>query len=261
MFKTILFPLNRSPETRQAVDVAINLVQTYQSTIYLFAVVDPEAPESDLQSSQVLISEIESHFAAACISAKSQITEGKAAFVICDYADEINADLIVMGSHGTGGLKEAFLGSNTQRVLRTVSTPVLVIKNEIPVDFKKIVFAATFKEDVHKAFAKILNFAKVYGSDVHLLYVNMPYNFEDSTSSNQRMHEFAAQYPNHQFKQHIFNAFDEESGIIKFSKTNGIDLIATTTHGKSGFMQMLSPSITESLANHSSLPVLSVNLK
>ena len=100
MFKTILFPLNRSPETRQAVDVAINLVQTYQSTLYLFAVVDPEAPESDRQSSQVLISEIESHFAAVGIPAKSQISEGKAAFVICDYADEINADLIVMGSRG-----------------------------------------------------------------------------------------------------------------------------------------------------------------
>ena len=89
----------------------------------------------------------------------------------------------------------------------------------------------------------------------------MPYNFEDSTTSSQRLLEFASQYPNHQFKQHIFNAFDEESGIIKFSKTHGIDLIATTTHGKSGFMQMLSPSITESLANHSSIPVLSVNLK
>lgn len=195
------------------------------------------------------------------LNVKSYITETSGIEVIKNHVDEHDIDLIVMGSHGTGGLKEAFLGSNTQRVLRTVSTPVLVIKNEIPVDFKKIVFAATFKEDVHKAFAKILNFAKVYGSDVHLLYVNMPYNFEDSTTSNQRMQEFAAQYPNHQFKQHIFNAFDEESGIIKFSKTNGIDLIATTTHGKSGFMQMLSPSITESLANHSSLPVLSVNLK
>lgn len=175
--------------------------------------------------------------------------------------EQHDIDLVVMGSQGTGGLKEVFLGSNNQRVLRTVSAPVLVVKNEMPADLKKIVFAATFKEDVHKAFAKILTFAKVYGSDVHLLYVNMPYNFEDSTTSVQRMQEFAAHYPTHQFKQHIFNAFDEESGIIKFSKINGIDLIATTTHGKSGFMQILSASIIERSANHSSLPILSINLK
>jgi nucleotide-binding universal stress UspA family protein len=128
MFKTILFPLNRSPETRQAVDVAINLVQTYQSTIYLFAVVDPEAPESDRQSSQVLISEIESHFAAAGISAKSQISEGKAAFVICDYADEINADLIVMGSRGMSLTEEHPDGSSvSQKVINLSPCPVLVI--------------------------------------------------------------------------------------------------------------------------------------
>jgi nucleotide-binding universal stress UspA family protein len=128
MFKTILFPLNRSPETRQAVDVAINLVQTYQSTLYLFAVVESEATESDRQSSQALISEIESHFGEAGISAKSQISEGKAAFVICDYADEINADLIVMGSRGMSLTEEHPDGSSvSQKVINLSPCPVLVI--------------------------------------------------------------------------------------------------------------------------------------
>jgi len=195
------------------------------------------------------------------LKAKSYITETSGIEIIKNHVEEHEIDLLIMGSHGASGFKEAFLGSNTQRVLRTVSAPVLVVKNELPENFSRIVFAATFKEDVHNAFAKILNFARIYGSDIHLLYVNMPYNFEDSFTSAQRMQEFAALYPTQVFKQHIFNAFDEESGILKFAKTNGIDLIATTTHGKSGFMQMLSPSITESLANHSSLPVLSVNLK
>ena len=75
------------------------------------------------------------------------------------------------------------------------------------------------------------------------------------------MLKFAAHYPGNNFTTNIFNAFDEESGILKFSALNNIDLIALTTHGKSGFIQMLSPSVTESLANHSSLPVLSVNVK
>jgi nucleotide-binding universal stress UspA family protein len=171
-------------------------------------------------------------------------------------------DLIVVGSHGSSGFREAFLGSNTQKMLRKSKAPVLVVK-ALPknLDFKNIVFASSFREDVHEAFAKILAFAKIFGAKIHLLYVNMPYNFEVSSSSFERMQSFADQYPGNDFEMHIYNAFDEESGILKFSHSNNIDLIATTTHGKSGFIQMLSPSITESLANHSSLPVLSVNLK
>jgi nucleotide-binding universal stress UspA family protein len=89
----------------------------------------------------------------------------------------------------------------------------------------------------------------------------MPYNFEETDTSAERIHEFSSKYPGSNFKFHIYNAFDEESGILNFSKLNNIDLISTSTHGKSGFMQILSPSITESLANHSQLPVLSVNTK
>jgi superfamily II DNA or RNA helicase len=86
------------------------------------------------------------------LNAKSYITETSGIDVIKNHVDEHDIDLIMMGSHGTGGLKEAFLGSNTQRVLRTVSTPVLVIKNEIPVDFKKIVFEYSVKEGIDEGY-------------------------------------------------------------------------------------------------------------
>lgn len=181
---------------------------------------------------------------------------------ITKHVKDHEIDLVVMGSHGSSGFQEAFLGSNTQKVLRKTKTPVLVLK-DLPekIDFQHIVFASSFREDVHDAFLKILGFAKLFGATIHLLYINMPYNFEISSNSMKRMQEFSEQYPGNNFQLHIYNAFDEESGILKFSHANDIDLIATTTHGKTGFIQMISPSITESLANHSSLPVLSVNLK
>lgn len=274
--KKILIPTDFSSFAKLAENTAMTIASKSNAAIEFIHLMDipkylspsataatelPEELKSKIGAAHQYLNELVQLAEQKGLQAKSYVTETSGIEIIKNHVEQHDIDLVVMGSHGTGGLKEAFLGSNTQRVLRTVSSPVLVVKNEMPADLKNIVFAATFKEDVHKAFAKILNFAKIFGSDVHLLYVNMPYNFEDSTTSAQRMQEFAAQYPTHQFKQHIFNAFDEESGIIKFSKTNGIDLIATTTHGKSGFMQMLSPSITESLANHSSLPVLSVNLK
>lgn len=49
---------------------------------------------------------------------------------INDVAKEMEIDLIVMGSHGTTGLKEVFVGSNTEKVVRTSEIPVLVIKHQ-----------------------------------------------------------------------------------------------------------------------------------
>ncbi len=122
MFKTILFPLNRSQETRQAVDVAISLVQKYQATLYVLSVT-----EGDRQSSEALIEEMRAYFAEVSISIKTKIAEGKAAFVICDYADEINADLIVMGSRGMSLAEEHPDDSVSQKVINLSPCAVLVV--------------------------------------------------------------------------------------------------------------------------------------
>jgi nucleotide-binding universal stress UspA family protein len=47
---------------------------------------------------------------------------------ILDHADEIAADLIVMTTHGRHGMARFFLGSTTERVLRTASVPVLTVR-------------------------------------------------------------------------------------------------------------------------------------
>jgi nucleotide-binding universal stress UspA family protein len=128
MFKTILFPLNRSQETRQAVAVAIDLVQKYHAQLYVLSVADSETADSDRASAQELIKEVEAHFAEVGIVVKTKMAEGKAAFVICDFADEINADLIVMGSRGMSLTEEHPESSSvSQKVINLSPCPVLVV--------------------------------------------------------------------------------------------------------------------------------------
>jgi nucleotide-binding universal stress UspA family protein len=50
--------------------------------------------------------------------------------VIVKYAEEIGADLIIMGTHGRTGLEYAFLGSVAEGVARRASTPVLTVGRE-----------------------------------------------------------------------------------------------------------------------------------
>ena len=170
-------------------------------------------------------------------------------------------DFIVMGSHGSSGLKE-IIGTNTQRVVRNSFVPVLVVKEKPRnFDFKQVVFASTFEEDVHKPFLKVVEFADLMEANTNLLYVNMPFHFKETDEIESSMLQFMDKCPREgKCSMSVFNALNEERGILKFSEKIKADAIALTTHGKTGFMKMISPSITESLVNHSDIPVLSVNI-
>lgn len=177
--------------------------------------------------------------------------------VIKDYKH----DLIVIGSYGTSGFKE-LIGSNTQRVVRYSSTPVLVIKDFLKNNtFKNIVFASNFEEGAHQPFRKVIEFANLVKAQIHLLYVNMPFYFKETDEIESVMLSFLKKCPRGTCSINIYNALNEERGIEKFAEKMKADVIAMTTHGKTGFMKIIAPSITESLVNHCDIPILSVNIK
>ena len=55
---------------------------------------------------------------------------GQAAQKICEFAQTVNADLIVIGSHGRSGLSELFLGSVSNYVSHHVSSAVLIVHHQ-----------------------------------------------------------------------------------------------------------------------------------
>jgi nucleotide-binding universal stress UspA family protein len=55
------------------------------------------------------------------------VVEGFPAEVILSKADELNCDVIIMGTHGKGVIQYTFLGSTSRRVLRRARKPVLII--------------------------------------------------------------------------------------------------------------------------------------
>jgi nucleotide-binding universal stress UspA family protein len=63
------------------------------------------------------------------MTATSHLREAPAASAIIDVADEIEADLIVMGTRGHTGLKHVLLGSVAERTLREASCSVLIVKD------------------------------------------------------------------------------------------------------------------------------------
>ncbi len=132
MFKTVLFPIDQSREAREAVDVVANVVQKYNSRLVLLSVVEP--PEegktgtmNDTEAVAKLLQGAQALFAQQGITAEIMEREGKPSFTICDVADEIEANLIIMGCRGIGLIEDEASESVTNRVINLSPCPVLVV--------------------------------------------------------------------------------------------------------------------------------------
>lgn len=171
-------------------------------------------------------------------------------------------DLVIMGSHGISNYHDYFLGSNAQRMVRFAPCPVLVVK-EKPADpnLNNIAFASDFEEESLPAFKQIKTFAEKVEARINLLYVNTPVHFESTEKSLKKLEKFQSQASNLVNNLEIYNHYTEEDGIIGYANAENPDLIALATHGRSGWQQVFSSSITEDLIGKTRFPVLSVNLK
>ncbi len=176
-------------------------------------------------------------------------------------AKEQNIDLIVMGSHGTKGLNEVFVGSNTEKVVRTSEVPVLVIKSPNP-NFKinKMVFACDLKKESLKPFINTSNLAKLFSAQIQYLYINTPGEHFLSTHEIQvKAFEFMN---NAKVDQNIIIYDDHtvERGILNYCEAQKVDVIAIPTHGRKGLSHFFLGSLGEDLANHSKLPLLTFKI-
>ncbi len=128
MFNTILFPVDQTREARQAADVVIEVVKKYQARLIVLSVVEPDQEISAAtEAAKDLLNKVQTTLKEVGINAELKIAQGKPAFTICDVADEIGADLIVMGSRGMSLAEDHPEGSVSQRVINLSPCPVLVV--------------------------------------------------------------------------------------------------------------------------------------
>jgi nucleotide-binding universal stress UspA family protein len=171
------------------------------------------------------------------------------------------ADLVVMGSHGTKGLRGDLVGSNTQRVVRLAPMPVLTIKQRIE-DFNPahIVFASNFQAADVERFSAFRPMMDLFDATVHLVKVVTAKTFERSEESHRLIDAFLQRHELRRFTATIYNDDSIEEGILNFARSIDADLIAMATHGRTGFFHVVNGSLTEDVVNHTTIPVLSAKL-
>lgn len=182
-----------------------------------------------------------------------------------DVANEHDADLIIMGSHGTSGVIDLFVGSNTERVVRNADVPVLVIKNDLKdINFKSAVFACDFSEESIKPYLNAAKMMKKLDCKLYLAHVNLPTNsFKTSTEIEKMVINFLTKGDRNLDKisdVHYISDYTVEEGILSFANKIEASLVIIPTHGRKGLANFFEGSIGEDIANHADLPVMTFKI-
>ncbi len=126
MFETLLFPIDQSREALATASKAIELAQSQGSRMIILSVAQPEKTEmNNHESITKLLDLARTKTEQAGVSCEVIEREGKPAFVICDVADELNVDVIVMGTRGIN--LDENNESTAARVIQLAPCPVLVV--------------------------------------------------------------------------------------------------------------------------------------
>ncbi|TLP80310.1 universal stress protein [Maribacter sp. ACAM166] len=176
-------------------------------------------------------------------------------------AEEHGADLIVMGSNGTSGLEEFFIGSNAEKVVRNASIPVLVIKGEVTeFSINRFVFACDFNDDNLPAFQKAKEFSKLFDAKMEIVFINTPNDeFLSNRDAYQKINKFLTK-ANAGQQVEIYNDYSVEQGILNYGKAILADAIAIPTHGRKGLSHLFNGSIGEDVVNHARIPVITFKI-
>lgn len=180
---------------------------------------------------------------------------------IRNYTQKNDINLIVMGSKGVSDFEEMIIGSNTEKVVRTSNIPVVVVKTDNDkFKFKKLVFASNFDDENKAAFLDFLTFAKKFNSQIHLLKINTISNFESSYTTHKKIKDFVKGFNLKRKTITIYNDASVVKGIINFAKEIDADVIALTTHGRSGLSSLFNGSIAKSVSKNVLRPVITFKI-
>jgi nucleotide-binding universal stress UspA family protein len=145
MFKHILVPVDGSSTAQLAVGKAIGLAKAFGSRVTAIFVIDPypftgvgtdfaygqaEYLTAATAEANAAIKAAKTALEEAGVSVDTSVIEAHAAWRgVVHAAESLQADLIIMGSHGRSGLEKLVLGSVTQAVLSHTKLPVLVVRD------------------------------------------------------------------------------------------------------------------------------------
>ena len=193
----------------------------------------------------------------------SKVVFGNVSQMITDYVNAEKMDLVVMGTKGTSGVRELIIGSNTEKIVRHSSVPVLAIKKYVKASsIKNIVFPNTLHTETQEDLVmKVKSMQNFFKAKLHIVFINTPGTFTRDSITRKRLEDFVKRFMIKDCTINVYNDPYEESGVINFTHSIKADMIAMGTHGRRGFAHILSGSVAEDVVNHVDCPIWTCSIK
>ncbi len=173
------------------------------------------------------------------------------------YTEKNKTNMVVMGSRGASALKKARLGGTTVSVIDDCPCPVLAIPEFAQYKNLQHIVYATDLKDTQKELDIIVEFARIYGSAVHMIHVvpSMDKKVETAKNSLEAIIK-KTHYDKLDFKLILDD--DIPKAIDQYIKQTKADLLTTFTHKLSLEEKLFAKSVTRTLAYLGTIPLLAI---
>jgi nucleotide-binding universal stress UspA family protein len=213
----------------------------------------------------------------------SAVLEGPVASTLARYGRELSADLVVMTTHGRGGIRRAWLGSVADQLIRTSEVPILVVRahdhDQAPsVNLGEILVPLDGSPLAESVLEPVTALARLWDAEISLIQVvspviltsdpllPFPVGYSDQVT---RIRREAAQDYIRDVAERLREAGVKASGVavmggavaetlLDLARPERVGLMATATHGRGGLRRLVLGSVADKLVRGAEVPVLVV---
>jgi nucleotide-binding universal stress UspA family protein len=270
----ILIPTDFSETAAVAVDHAIDLAKKFNATLYLLHVIDAGAYQgifspskktdySELESSQLELQgyahKLEKEHG---IDVAHEVVSGRIHEEIVRITEESGADLIVMGTHGTSGWEEFFVGSNAFKVVTQSSCPVLSIQGQATdPECKNIILPIDSTPESRQKVRYAATMAKKFGSTIHIASLLSEDSEEIRFEFGKRIKQITEYLEREEipFTEAVLVGSNLATMTMNFAESKQGNLIVMMTEQEQNLTGFLMGPFAQQIVNHSKIPVLSIS--
>ena len=296
-FKRILCTTDFSVCSMYTIPMAATLAREYGAELLVCHVVDlppvtafgetlldPEIYWSDAIKDAG--EQIEAIMKGASVSWEPLVLGGHAAEKMAALVEERGVDLAVTATHGRSGLQRLFIGSVSERLMRTLQCPLLVVRSpadeeaDAPgvneeVRFRRILVGCDFSPDSDLAFQNALSLAQQFQSEIHLAHVMEPHAYKDLSKPSLGQKSDSQSGLRDALEEKLLSMIPSEAlnwceprtallagqpyeELVKYAVLHNVDLISLGFRGRGLVETLLVGSTTARVVREAPCPVLSV---
>jgi nucleotide-binding universal stress UspA family protein len=291
-----LVPLDGSRLAESVLPVVQQVASRFHAQVILLHIVEEHPPTvihgephlTDIAQAQTYFEEIATRLRSSAIPVEIHVHRDKeddVARSIVQHSQEVNADLVIMCTHGHGGLRELLFGSNAQRALQLGTQSILLLfpredGSAHPINLQRILVPLDGTAAHEPAIPVAITIARTFGAELHLVLVIptlatlsgeqavsgllLPSTMQAILDLSQ---QDAADYLEQAVArcqaegvvaQAVVLRGDIVPTVLALAERLNVDLLVLASHGRAGLDALLTGSVASRIAGRRIRPLLLV---